>query len=153
MNGSINANETSGTAGGMQRGTGFFAQSGIYRRKDGVLLHGTRINTNVSYDNCAGSQLWKSVDGGKSFSCTTRPCAGYCSNVASAANGNRSCPEAAKCYDCKQAECAKCWASLPAAECQRCGKYTQFITKMCDTEENPNFLAPGDMCMRTIILQ
>jgi hypothetical protein len=76
VNGTVNGNRSQD---GLMRGTGFFAQSGLYRRTDGTLLHGTRINTNNSYDSCAGSQLWTSKNGGSSFDCVTRPVAGYCS--------------------------------------------------------------------------
>ena len=136
----VNYTSNSNSSQGLARGSGFFAQSGIYRRKDGNLLHGTRLNTNDSFDGCAGSQLWLSENGGTSFHCTTRPVAGHCGNANSPGLNCNRCESLCNAHP---ANCSTCWASLPH-ECMRCGKYTQFITAQCDTPAFPPFLGFGD---------
>ena len=141
VNGTNNHNRTQQ---GLARGTGFFAQSGLYLRKNGDLLHPTRINTNESWDNCAGSQLWLSRDGGRTFSCSSRPVGGYCGNDHTNSSACGQCTALCKAHP---ASCGDCWAQLPK-ECLRCGQYTQFITSLCDTPQYPKFLTTGDMYAR-----
>jgi hypothetical protein len=76
----------SGFAGRLPRvgstgGSEFFSQSQVYRRKDGVFLHGARWNT-APCDDLAGSQLWRSSGttgvAPETWRCTTQAAGGYC---------------------------------------------------------------------------
>jgi hypothetical protein len=56
----------------------FFAQSGVYRRRDGTFLHSTRWNT-AFCDEWAGGQLWHSNDTNASaWRCVTQAAGGIC---------------------------------------------------------------------------
>ena len=64
-----------------RRENGFFSQSQVYRRQDGIFLHGTRSNTALC-DDLAGSQLWRSSGTlgvlPENWRCLTQAAGGYC---------------------------------------------------------------------------
>eukprot|EP01048_Picozoa_sp_COSAG05_P024144 COSAG05_NODE_5543_length_1146_cov_2.481375_2_plen_198_part_01 len=67
----------------------FFEQSGTpFLALSGHLIHVPRIGINPHWDETDGSQLFRSTDGGHSFSCLTNAAGGFCTN--NNANPNRS---------------------------------------------------------------